>query len=109
MILLVSADETCDDAHVKMTKVVRDNLGVQLGDIVTVTGFSTKSAKTAGPTSDSIGSAKSAKTAGPNDVFGKATTEPLAKSSKTASPTGDTLKTASPTRDTLTSKGSKGM
>ena len=112
--ILVLADETCGDAHVRMTKVVRDRIGLRLTELVTVTllssnGFSTKSAKTAGPTSDSIGSAKSAKTAGPIDIFGKATKEPLTKSSKTASPTGDTLKTASPTGDTLKSKGSKGM
>ena len=103
--ILVLADETCGDAHVRMTKVVRDRIGLRLGDIVTVStlrssnGLSTKSVKTAGPTTDSIGSTKSAKTAGPTDVFRKATKEPLAKSSKTASPTGDTLK----------SNGSKGM
>jgi len=35
-ICIVLADETCDDQHIRMNKVVRTNLRVRLGDIVSV-------------------------------------------------------------------------
>jgi len=36
-VCIVLADETCDDANVRMNKVVRKNLRVRLADVVTVT------------------------------------------------------------------------
>lgn len=35
-VCIVLADETCDDANVRMNKVVRKNLRIRLSDVITV-------------------------------------------------------------------------